>query len=118
GVDATYDLYCYLAGSTILGMVALPPWAQEGGIEPTLQRLRDPAVRDRLREWFADPRLPLESVRLSYVAGPGFRHHEGQTLGQAARDAAGGKPADLGAFVCDLLAASELAVGCVIPDRA
>ena len=26
GIDVSYDLYCYLAGSSILGMVALPPW--------------------------------------------------------------------------------------------
>ena len=45
GLDLTYDTYPYLAGSTILGMVALPPWVQEGGIEATLERLADPAVR-------------------------------------------------------------------------
>src|SRR5262249_30519388 len=49
GIDVTFDLYCYLAGSSILAMVALPPWAQEGGPEPTLARLADPAVRERLR---------------------------------------------------------------------
>ena len=46
GLDLTFDTYPYLAGSTILGMVALPAWVQEGGIEPTVARLRDPAVRD------------------------------------------------------------------------
>ena len=45
GIDATYDLYCYLAGSTILGMIALPPEAQEGGSEATLARLRDVDAR-------------------------------------------------------------------------
>src|SRR5262249_51174683 len=84
GIDATYDLYCYLAGSSILGMVALPPWVQEGGIDATAARLRDPAVRARLRDWFAAPRTPLETVRLSYVAAAEYRHHEGQTLQQAA----------------------------------
>ena len=49
GLDLTYDTYPYLAGSTILGMVALPPWVQEGGIEPTLARLADPAIRARLQ---------------------------------------------------------------------
>ena len=39
GLDLTFDTYPYLAGSTILGMVALPPWVQEGGIEPTVARL-------------------------------------------------------------------------------
>ncbi|HZT80050.1 MAG TPA: amidohydrolase family protein, partial [Gemmataceae bacterium] len=79
GTDVTYDLYCYLAGSSILGMVALPPWVQEGGVEATVERLRDPAVRRRLREPFAAPRGPLGEVRLRYVAAPAFRHLEGLT---------------------------------------
>ncbi len=113
GIDATYDLYCYLAGSSILGMVALPPWVQEGGLEATLGRLQDPAVRGRLRGWFANPRVPLEEVRLSYVAAPALRQYEGQTLAQAAKDS--GK--DLGELVCDVLVASGMAVGCVAPHR-
>ncbi len=113
GIDVTYDLYCYLAGSTILGMLALPPEVQEGGPEPTLARLRDPDVRAQLTSWFAAPRVPLEKIRLSFIAAPEHRHHEGQTLQEAAAHA--DKP--LGTFICDLLVASELAVGCVSPHR-
>jgi N-acyl-D-amino-acid deacylase len=113
GVDVTFDLYCYTAGSSILAMVALPPWVQEGGPGPTLERLRDPSVRDRLREWFANPRVPLEPVRLSYVAAEAFRHREGQTLQQAAEETDG----DIGTFVCEVLLASELAVGCIAPHN-
>ncbi len=111
GLDATFDLYCYLAGSTILGMVALPPWVQEGGSGPTLERLRDPEVRSRLREDFERPRGPLEEVRLSFVAAPEYRHLEGKTLTEAAEETGG----DVRTFVCDVLVASELAVGCVLP---
>src|SRR5581483_315911 len=109
GTDVTYDLYCYLAGSSILGMVALPPWVQEGGVEATVERLRDPAVRRRLREPFAAPRGPLGEVRLSYVAAPAFRHLEGLTLEQASRQhqppeaSRGCQPPDLMEFICDLL---------------
>jgi N-acyl-D-amino-acid deacylase len=113
GIDVTYDLYCYLAGSTILGMVALPPEVQEGGVDPTLARLRDPAVRARLRDWFAAPPVPLETIRLSYVAAPAHRACEGRTVEQAAREA-GQEP---GEFICDLLLASGMAVGCVVPHR-
>src|SRR5207237_4074322 len=84
GIDVTYDLYCYLAGSTILGMIALPPWVQEGGIDATLARLKDPAVWPRLREWFASPRVPLDDVRLSFVAAEKWKSCEGMTLGEAA----------------------------------
>ncbi len=52
GIDVTYDLYCYLAGSTILGMAALPPEIQEGGVAATLRtasRPRDsPTVEGRV----------------------------------------------------------------------
>jgi N-acyl-D-amino-acid deacylase len=114
GTDVTYDLYCYLAGSSILAMVALPPWVQEGGVEATLARLRDPAVRERLRsEHFTTPRGPLGPVRLSYVAAPDFRQLEGRAL----EDAAGETGQSIGDFVCDLLLASGLAVGCVAPHR-
>jgi N-acyl-D-amino-acid deacylase len=111
GIDVTFDLYCYLAGSSILGMVALPPWVQEGGIDATVARLRDPAARARLEQDFIRPRGPIEAVRLSFVAAPEFRHLEGQRLDAAAR-AEGKSVRDL---VCDLLAASGMAVGCVAP---
>jgi N-acyl-D-amino-acid deacylase len=116
GVDVTFDLYCYLAGSSILGMYALPPLVQEGGIDATLARLRDADVRRRLRDWFDAPegqRAPLDCIRLSYVAAPEFRHLEGQTLRQAA-DEAGSTVCDL---VCDVLVASGMAVGCVASHR-
>jgi N-acyl-D-amino-acid deacylase len=119
GLDVTFDLYGYLAGSTILGMIALPPWVQEGGAEATLARLADPAVRARLTgEGFAGPRGPLDQVRLSYVEAPAYRACEGLTLAEAAARTAGHPgPAALIDFVCDVLIASSLAVGCVVPHR-
>lgn len=53
GLTITADQYPYLAGSTLLGAI-LPPWAHDGGTEATLLRLRDPAVRARLRAELAD----------------------------------------------------------------
>jgi N-acyl-D-amino-acid deacylase len=113
GLDLTYDLYCYLAGSSILAMVALPPEVQEGGVDATLTRLRDPAVRRQLRDRLTGPRGPLEDVSLSYVASPEYRQYEGKTLGQAAQEG----ERQLLDFVCDVLVASELAVGCIAPHR-
>jgi N-acyl-D-amino-acid deacylase len=120
GVDATFDLYGYLYGSTILGMVALPPWVQEGGIDRTLDRLRDPAVRARLAaEPFDGPRGPMESVRLSYVEAEAYRAYEGATLGEAARKVRGrADRRELVELICDLLVASEMAVGCIVPHLA
>jgi N-acyl-D-amino-acid deacylase len=47
GTDVTVDVYPYTAGSTLLQAV-LPPWAQEGGVDTILDRLRDGQVRERL----------------------------------------------------------------------
>jgi N-acyl-D-amino-acid deacylase len=111
GLDLTFDTYPYLAGSTILGMVALPPWVQAGGIEPTLERLADPAIRARLNtEWFATPTpYPLDTTTIAMVADPGWRWAEGMKVTAAA------KQADLAAgdFVCEILGASGMAVGIV-----
>ena len=49
GVDATIDQYPYTASATSVGSALLPAWALEGGNRPTLERLRDPATRARIR---------------------------------------------------------------------
>jgi N-acyl-D-amino-acid deacylase len=109
GLDLTFDTYPYLAGSTILGMVALPPWVQEGGIEPTLERLADPAIRQRLNaDWFSSPTpYPLDTTTIAMVMNPSWQWAEGLTVTEAARDA-GMAPGD---FVCEILLACEMAVG-------
>jgi N-acyl-D-amino-acid deacylase len=119
GVDLTYDLYCYLAGSSILGMYALPPWVQEGGLDATLARLADPAVWPRLRDWFVHCPVALESVKLSYVAAREHKHCEGRTLREAVElaGADGGQPERLGELICTILRASHMAAGCVVPHR-
>ena len=111
GLDLTFDTYPYLAGSTILGMVALPPWVQEGGIEPTLERLADPTIRARLNaEWFSTPTpYPLETTTISMVTDTAWRWAEGRTVAEAAKQA--GRPA--GDFVCEILLASGMMVGIV-----
>jgi N-acyl-D-amino-acid deacylase len=100
-------------------MVALPPWVQEGGADATLARLVDPAVRARLRaEGFAGPRGPLDQVRLSYIEAPAYRGYEGLTLGEAAsRATTRSGPEAIVDFVCDVLVASALAVGCVVAHQ-
>jgi N-acyl-D-aspartate/D-glutamate deacylase len=48
GVDVAADLYLYTAGGTGLEAV-IPSWAFEGGDEKLLERLKDPAIRKRLK---------------------------------------------------------------------
>jgi dihydroorotase/N-acyl-D-amino-acid deacylase len=45
GVDATIDQYPYTASSTGIGAALLPSWAQEGGREKVVSRLKDQGVR-------------------------------------------------------------------------
>jgi N-acyl-D-amino-acid deacylase len=113
GIDVTFDLYCYLCGSSILAMVALPPEVQEGGIEPTLARLREKSTRDKLHEWFAAPRVPLEKVLLASIPSRDYQQLEGQTL-EAAAQLTG---MSIGDLVCDLLLATGMAAGCIAPHN-
>jgi dihydroorotase/N-acyl-D-amino-acid deacylase len=45
GVDATIDQYPYTASSTGIGAALLPAWAQEGGRDKVVSRLKDQGVR-------------------------------------------------------------------------
>jgi N-acyl-D-amino-acid deacylase len=110
GIDVTYDLYCYLYGSTIVAMLTLPPAVLEGGVAATVERLMNPATRKALEPAFANPRFPIETIRLASVPSWEYRHLEGMTLPEAA-EARGLSVLD---FTCDLLVATNLAAGCVI----
>jgi N-acyl-D-amino-acid deacylase len=110
GVDVTFDLYCYLYGSTIVAMLTLPPELLEGGIVPTVSRLKNPSVRKNLEAAFANPRFPIETIRLASLPHDQYRHLEGFTL-PAAAEAMGQSLID---FTCDLLIATDLSAGCVI----
>jgi dihydroorotase/N-acyl-D-amino-acid deacylase len=54
GLDITADQYPYLAGATSLA-ASVPAWAHSGGIDSLLWRLRDPAIRARLRRELLAP---------------------------------------------------------------
>jgi dihydroorotase/N-acyl-D-amino-acid deacylase len=55
GVDATIDQYPYTASSTSIQAALFPAWAQEGGREDVLKRLKDPSTRAKIK---------AESVRI------------------------------------------------------
>ncbi len=57
GLDVTADQYPYLAGATSLD-ASVPAWAHSGGNDSLIARLRDPAIRARLRaELLAPPQI-------------------------------------------------------------
>ncbi len=67
GLAITADMYTYEAGATGLD-AAMPPWVQEGGHEQWVERLRDPAVRERVAREMTTPSDAWENLFLK--AGP------------------------------------------------
>jgi N-acyl-D-amino-acid deacylase len=68
GLDISADMYTYTAGATGLD-AAMPPWVQEGGLEAWVDRMRDPAVRERLRSEISTPSNDWENLYLA-AGGP------------------------------------------------
>lgn len=61
GLDATVDVYPYTAYNTSLS-AAIPPWAHEGGIERLIERLKNPAIRKKLKQQMREGGRDWESM--------------------------------------------------------
>ncbi len=84
GVDVGIDAYPYLAGSANLTQ-ALPLWAQEGGAESLLQRLRDPEARKRIAtETENDMANGWEDIFLASLSNPAQQELVGKTVKEVA----------------------------------
>lgn len=49
GLDISFDQYPYQASGTSITGALVPRWAQDGGQAPMQERLKDPALRSRIR---------------------------------------------------------------------
>jgi N-acyl-D-amino-acid deacylase len=93
GLEITADMYTYTAGSTGLD-ASMPPWVQEGGYNAWAGRLKDPAIRDRLRRQMTTPSDDWENLLLA-ASGDGvllvgfkneaLRAYMGKTLADVAK---------------------------------
>ena len=104
GVDVTFDQYPYIASSTGLSAL-LPHWAQEGGAEVLLGRLRDASTREKIKadEWRAIT-TDLSSVMIATAkSNP---QYEGMRVTEVA-EKMGKHPRDA---VFDLLLADDASV--------
>lgn len=64
GLRITADMYNYTAGATGLD-AAMPPWVQEGGLKKWITRLKDPAIRERVKSEMATPTDDWENFFLA-----------------------------------------------------
>lgn len=93
GQDVAADMYPYLAGGTALAS-ALPPWVADGGPQKLLARLRQPAVRERIRGEMDSDHPDWENlyydsggaagVEVASAVNPALKRYEGMTLAQIA----------------------------------
>lgn len=94
GLRISADMYPYTAGATGLD-AAMPPWVQEGGTRKWIERLREPKIRQRVREEMRRPTDEWENLLLAAgdperVLLVGFKneslkHLTGKSLAEIAR---------------------------------
>ncbi len=94
GLSISANMYAYTAGATGLD-AAMPPWVQEGGLDAWVERLQQPAVRERVIREMKTPGGDWESLYLA-AGSPdriiliGFRNEKlkpltGKTLAEVAK---------------------------------
>ncbi|HXY25435.1 MAG TPA: D-alanyl-D-alanine carboxypeptidase/D-alanyl-D-alanine-endopeptidase [Candidatus Acidoferrum sp.] len=94
GLDIAADMYPYPAGATALAS-ALPPWVADGGIQKLLERLKDPAVRTRIKKELASDHPDWENlfydcggaagVLIASAEKPELKQFEGKTVDDVAK---------------------------------
>jgi N-acyl-D-amino-acid deacylase len=94
GLDIAADMYPYPAGATALAS-ALPPWVADGGVQKLLARLKDPAVRARIKKELAGDHPDWENlfydcggapgVLIASVEKPELKQFEGKRLDEVAK---------------------------------
>lgn len=97
--DLTFESYMYPAGCTRLTYL-LPTWANEGGPKGLLKRLRNPQIRQQLREHVQNNPLAGEGSGVR----PVFVHTQsGRYVGQTIAEAAETEQEAIGDFVVRVL---------------
>ncbi len=94
GIDIAADTYAYPAWANEMSAF-IPPWAHDGGSAKLIERLKDPALRARLKkelatvstdwdnEWQSIP--GPEAILISTVTNPKLSGIQGHTLSDIAR---------------------------------
>jgi N-acyl-D-amino-acid deacylase len=95
GLRITADMYTYTAGATGLD-AAMPPWVQEGGLRAWIERLKNPAIRARVKKEMRTPSTEWENlyaaagspenIRLVEFKNEALKPLTGKTLFEVARE--------------------------------
>ena len=120
GLDITANQYPYTRASNNLD-ACLPLWVREGSNDVMLARLKNPALRDRIRNEMDDPKVTgwenqwygsggADGVMVSSVLNRELRKYEGRTLAQIG-SAMGRDPRDA---LMDLVIADKGQTACII----
>jgi N-acyl-D-amino-acid deacylase len=118
GLKITADMYTYTAGGTGLD-ACLPPWTEDGGDPAFFKRLRDPAMREKIKAQVQTPSNDWENMYLAaggaeHIVLVGFKSEKlkpltGKTLAEVAK-ASGKDPIDT---AMDLIADDESRIGSI-----
>ncbi len=94
GIDVAASAYPYPRASNSL-IASFPPWVSEGGIEPMITRLKDPATRERIKKEMDEPSMTWENewrgagggagIMLVGIVKPELTKYEGMNLEQIGR---------------------------------
>ena len=94
GMDVTADTYAYTAWFNSFSAF-IPPWAHDGGDDRLVERLKDPAMRARMRKDMTAPsndwdnewqEIPgPESILIGVVHNPKLLPLQGKTLAEVAK---------------------------------
>ena len=93
GQDVSADMYPFVAGATGLAS-CLPPWVADGGMNKLLERLRDPAIRQKIKIELGSDHPDWENlyfdaggapgVMVSSVVNPELKQYTGKTIADIA----------------------------------
>jgi N-acyl-D-amino-acid deacylase len=119
GIDVAANQYPYTAGSNGLD-ACLPPWIREGGHDALLQRLADPAQRERAKaEMLQDSDAwsnqylgsgGPDGVLIASVVSASLKTYEGKTVAQIAKE----QKKDPRDALIDLVIADKANTACII----
>ena len=93
GIDITVNQYPYIAGETSIKIV-LPDWAREGGYKKIVERLKDPEIRQKVKDdmktldtGFDSMEEYMSKVHISRILSEKNKSLEGKSLIQIAGQA-------------------------------